>query len=296
MNQSPGTDENKWSDRRHADAHRAVGGCHNLVREISRITHEIRTEVPADWMVKRSLFFAYELVSRIEGTESDRDRLALLNHFFFQEKRFQCVANSSTTGDPLALYTFDSVLTTRSGAPTVLALLYAFLSDRIGVSLEFVDLKPTCFLKWTDQGRSRFIDITRAGSTLSSDELIETLHTRFQMTTFCNAGLLETLSFESYLADYLMALKKAMATSQEFEKLLFLQNTLISYQPSNLQLLAERALLHRRLGNLKSALSDLKRFFAFHEKEKASPELVKLHDDLVLILERHKAKLEFQDQ
>jgi regulator of sirC expression with transglutaminase-like and TPR domain len=291
-----GNDPTHSDERRHADAQRAVGGCHTLIREISRISAEIDPLVPADWMIKRSLFFAYELVSRVEGREAERDRLALLNKFIFEEKRFECLCDTGKLREPWEAYLFNSVLVKRAGAPTVLALLYAFLADRIGVKLEFVDLKPTCFLKWTDQGRSRFIDITRSGSTLSSDELIETLHTRFQMPTFGNAGLLETFSFESYLADYLTALKTVMITKNDPEQMLFLQNTLIAYQPSNLHLLAERAILHRRVGNFKSALADLKRFFAFHEREKASAELVKLHDDLVKLLERHKAGTELREE
>ena len=284
-------------DRQHADAHRAAGGCHNLIREISRISHELEPSVPSDWMVKRSLFFAYELVSRIKGAESERDRLAMLNCFVFEEKRFECIADPTRLKEPREAYCFSSVLTKRMGAPTVLALIYAFLADRIGVKLEFVDLKPTCFLKWTDQnGRSRFIDISRAGATLSSDELIETLHSRFQMTTLAHSSLLETLSFEAYLTEYLGALRQTLMMLNEPAKLLFIQNTLIAYQPSNLLFLAERAVLYRRLGNFKSALSDLKRFFAFYEREKAPQDLVKLYDELNAWFENFNRQIEPQTE
>jgi regulator of sirC expression with transglutaminase-like and TPR domain len=285
-----------WSaDRLHADANKAAGGILNLIREFSRISHEFDSSLSAEWMSKRILFLTYELQSEIDPEFDDAERLLRLNRFFFEKKGFAFVADSSRLADPSEALRLAPVLTRRSGAPMVLALIYALLAERIGIDMEFVDLKPTCFMKWTDQGRSRYIDITRMGAPLSSDELIETLHTRFAMMSICNASVLETYSFESYLSDYVYTLKRALPADSDPERLLFLQNTLVSYQPSNLQLIGERAVIHRRLGNFKSALSDLKRFFAFHDKLKAPPELVNLHDDLVQLLERHQVNIEVVD-
>jgi regulator of sirC expression with transglutaminase-like and TPR domain len=285
-----------WSaDRLHADANKAVGGVLNLVRELSRISHEFDSTLTADWMTKRVLFLAYELQAEIDPEGDDGERLIRLNQFFFEKKGFAFIADPWLLRDPSEAFRLGPALTRRSGAPMVLALLYALLAERIGISMEFVDLKPTCFMKWTDQGRSHYIDITRMGTTLSSDELIETLHTRFQMMSICNASVLETYSFESYLSDYVHTLKRSLMADTDPERLLFLQNTLVSYQPSNLQLIGERAIIHRRLGNFKSALADLKRFFAFHDKLKAPPELVKLHDELVQLLERHRVNIEVVD-
>lgn len=273
----------EWNEHLHASVHRAVGGCLNLVRELSRISEQLDPSVPSEWLIKRILFFAYELQTRVQKEASERDRLAALNFFFFEDKKFRCLSDSAKRHALSEAYRLNHVLMTRSGAPTVLALIYAFLAERIGLSLEFVDLKPTCFLKWTEDGRSRFIDIIRGGSTLSSDELIEMLHSRFQMTSFCNTSLLETFSFDTYLADYISELKFTLLPKNEPEKLLFLQNILIAYQPSNIQLLGERALLHRRLGEFKNALSDLKRYFTFHERDKAPPELVRIFEELTLM-------------
>lgn len=297
---SPTTDSSADSRDSHAnrlkaDMNRAVGGPLNFLRELSRVSHRMDETVPAEWMVKRVQFFAYELQVLIRPGSPERDRLVELNRFFFDAKRFQCIAEPLRLAQPSAAYALNRVLATRSGAATVLAMIYSYLAERIGLTLEFVDLKPTCFLKWNDGGRSRFIDIIRGGSTLSSDELIEMLQTRFQMTTFCNTSLLETYSFETYWTEYLADFRTSCLPDCDPEKLLFLQNTLIAYQPSNLQLLGERALLHRRLGNFKSALADLKRYFAFHERDKAPPELVRLHEELVQLLDRQKTSIEVID-
>jgi regulator of sirC expression with transglutaminase-like and TPR domain len=283
-----------WSkERLHADVQRAVGGTLNLLREVSRFSEHLDPEFHAEWMVKRVQFLSYELQSEIHADHSEAERLGLLNRFFFETKKFKCITDVSKLADPSEAYRLNRVLSERRGAPIALELIYAYLAEKIGVSLDFVDLKPTCFLRWVENGRSRFVDITRGGSTLSSDELIETLHTRFRLTSFCNASLLETYSFDTYLADYLRCLKSSIDVGHEPEKLLWLQDNLISYQPSNLQLLGERALLHRRLGNFKHALADLKRYYAFHDRDRSPVELAKLYDELVALLERGRPDAEF---
>lgn len=278
-----------WSQERlSADVNRAVGGNLNLIREISRLSHELDPEMPTDWMIKRTQFFAYELASILPEGLDERERLSFLNGFFFDRKCFKCLTDSASLSRPSDAFRMSRVLAARAGSPMVLALIYAFLAERIEVRLEFVDLKSAWFLCWKDGARSRYIDITRGGAMLSSDELIAVMQSR------CSEGqdnaassLLETLTFEKFLVAYITDLKRALSGYDlDPAKLLFLQNALIVYQPSNLLLLGDRAILHRKLGNFKSALSDLKRFFAFHDRERAPGELVRLHDELVTLLNR----------
>ena len=287
--------ETRLQDRLRADVHRAVGGTLNLIRELSRISQNLDEAIAAEWMVKRVQFLSYELQSLIPDDATAAERLEAVNKFFFKQKRFQCINDPSKLREPSEAFRLSRVLADRAGAAKVLSLLYAFLAERVGVELSFVDLKPVCFLKWSDDGRSRFIDLTRSGATLSTEKVIETLHTRFKMTSYCNASLCEPYAFEAFLADYIGELKRVLGGKADPEHLLILQNVLISYKPSDLVLLGERALLHRRLGNFKSALADLKRYFSFHEKAKAPAELGQLHDELTTLLERNKTSIEVLD-
>ena len=278
-----------WSkDRLHADVQRAVGGALNLIRELSLVSFHFHPAVEAEWLVKRIKFLSYDLRSLIKA-ENEAERLAVLNRFFFETCGFQCVSRdvgSVLSGERAGAFQLHRVLITRKGAPTVVALLYSYLAESIGVTLEFIDLKPSCFLKWSTDGKSRFIDMTRAGSIISKDELIASMHTRFSRPEFSCTTLLDIYSFDSYLCDYLLNLRESLDVSVDPEHLLFLQNLLISYQPSNLHLVGERAVLHRRIGNFKSALADLKRYFAFNDKLNAPVELIRLNDELVQLLDR----------
>lgn len=239
-------------------------------------------------MVKRTQFFAYELQTTVQDALPERDRLAALNRFLFDTKCFKCLTELAHLPRPSDAFRMSRVLAARAGSPMILALLYAFLAERIGVSLEFVDFNPTWFLKWNDNGRSRYIDVTRAGTTLSNDELIDILQTRYKLSSEASCeGLLEPLTFERFMVEYITDLKSTLSGyDSKPEKLLFLQNALIAYQPSNLLLLTERAAIHRKLGNFKSGLADLKRYFAFHDREKSPVEFSRLHDELVALIDR----------
>ncbi len=256
------------------------------LREMSRLSYELDPSVPTEWMIKRVQFFAYELEASIDDSFTEHRKLSALNVFFFQKKKFQVVADPMLGSEPWSSFVLSHVLTARAGSPTVIALLYSILAKHLSIPLELVDLKPASYLRWVDSGRARYIDITRGGAACSTDELLEVLHARFQSDSLISANLLESYSPETYLVEYVLELRASLRLYGDPEKLLYLQNFLISLQPNNFNLLGERAVLHRQIGNFKSALLDLKRYFSFFERERAPEDLVELHDDLVEMLER----------
>src|SRR5262249_32756391 len=153
-------------------------GTLNIIREFCRISQKLDTNVSVDWLMKRILFFSYALQAKLEsemsGSSAEADRLAILNQYFFKTERFLCVTEPKSLIDPSAAFRMSRVLNDRQGSPTILAALYAFLGARIGLNLEFVDLKPACFLKLKmklassdGQRTSYFIDVVRGGAILS---------------------------------------------------------------------------------------------------------------------------------
>jgi regulator of sirC expression with transglutaminase-like and TPR domain len=265
--------------------------------EVCRISNHLDPEISAEWMMRRVQFFAYELQASLVpilnvSPLDDSQKLAHLNQYFFNAKQFRCA-----TDKELNHLRLSRVLQTRVGTPMMLELLYAYFAEKIGICLQFVDLRPICLLKWRNGRQTRYIDISRGGALLSSSELIETLQSRFSFnnsssSTFQanqNEKLLEDCSEELFTTEYVTHIKNMIDQLGDLrgrsETALFLQNALISYQPDDVRLVGERALIHRRLGNFKSALSDLKRYFAFHDRKRSSPELIRVHDELMQLLE-----------
>lgn len=266
-----------------------------MLQEMSTIGAQIEASVHRDWVVKRVQFFAYELRSHTPSHASPTKLCELLNHYFFNEKGFVAVARLQELPDTAPALLLHRVLASRAGAPAVLSLIYSFLACQIGLRLEFVDLRPTCFLKFIDNGMSRFIDLTRQGRVLSSDDLLESLQTRYHLEAVPPSALLDHVPSERFMTDYLLSLKVAYARRGEPEALLLIQNALMAHQPASLQLLGERAILHRRLGHFKNALTDLKRYFSFSDREHAPAEIVRLYDELVTMLERSQTTIQVLD-
>ncbi|MCM2282699.1 MAG: transglutaminase-like domain-containing protein [Bdellovibrionaceae bacterium] len=261
---------------------------HRMLQEVSTISSQLDPTTPPDWIVKRVQFLAYDLRTHTSAQSTPQELCDVLNQYFFHEQGFSAIARLQDLLDPAPALLLHRVLTARAGAPAVLSLIYSFLACQIGLRLEFVDLRPTCFLKFIDQGISRFIDLTREGHVLSSDDLLESLHTRFHLNAVPASALLDPVPSHRFMTDYLLSLKVAYVRRGEPAALLLIQNALMNCQPSSLQLLGERALLYRRLGQFKNALADLKRYFSFNDREHAPAELIRAYDELRAQLERHR--------
>lgn len=183
----------------------------------------------------------------------------------------------------LEMLHLGQVIQSRCGAASPLAVLYHFLAERIDVELSFVDLRPTRFLRHqigaddidsNEPVRSVFIDLFRSGRSITSDDLFKIIGQKMQSP---RRGLLERHSFEDYLAQFIEDMRRTSEIASDINKNLFLLNTLIAYRPSQVTLLAQRALLHFECGNSKLALQDLKRYFSFHDIAKAPASVRELY-------------------
>lgn len=220
----------------------------------------------------------YELTATIGQEFSDAQKIEALNRFFFDIKEF-AVPVEPSFHDTLSLHLLNRVLNTRIGSSRSLAMVYRYLGEQIGLQFEFVDLHPNCYLKHIESGLSRFVDLSRRGKVLSSEELIQSLQSRAtaqgEVTSLC-----EAVTLDQYVIEYLTILKGAYQQRSNVEPLLVVQNWILEYQPTNMTVRGERAILLNHLGHYRSAFTDLKRYFSFAQRSAAPPELVVLFDDL----------------
>ncbi len=268
---------------------------HQMIRELSALNAQLDPSIHCDWVVKRVQFYAYELRSLTPLDAKPTEACQILSSFFFEAKGFCAVPKPQELAEPESAYLLHRILSARVGAPAVLSLIYSFLGCQIGLPLEFVDLRPTCFLKFIENGVSHFIDLSRRGRIMNSDDLLELLHTRFHMESIPDSALLDSVPSGRFMVEYLSALKMAYIKRSAPESLLIIQNALLVHQPASFQLLGERALLYRRLGNFKSALADLKRYFSFNDRAKAPSEMVRVYDELITLLEKQKTTIQIID-
>jgi regulator of sirC expression with transglutaminase-like and TPR domain len=265
---------------------------YRMLKEMSFVGSQLEQGISADWVTKRIQFMSYELRAEAPSQASAFDLCHTLNTYFFGVKEFATLSPRSTEKESFQSLLLHRVLSSRVGSPVVLSVIYSYLGAQVGLKLEFVDLRPTCFLKFMVDGVSHYIDLGARGRVLSSGEMLDLLHDRFHMTAIPREALLEPVSVARFMTEYLSMLKSEYVRRAELDGLLMIQNALLGHQPSSLSLLAERALLYRRLGHFKQALADLKRYFSFHEKETAPIEVLSVFNELTELVERQKTSID----
>ncbi len=223
----------------------------------------------ADHLNRLVNFMFYELASKTNGQTPD-DIFLTLNEYFFRFKNFRIDAS------PVLL---DEILKKRCGCYSAVALLYIYLSRRLGLKVDFVRWPQRAILKWQCKGKSRYLDLEQCGQVLTEDELLAVLNERLESPKL-NRDQVESLTHHEAVIQYLTYLSFFYRRTGDREKLHTTFCLILSLEPENARFLAERALLRRELGLVKDALHDMKRYFAFTEKVSASSDLVLAYEEL----------------
>ena len=200
-----------------------------------------------------------------------RARVDRLNRWFFEEKRFHTLADNGCVAERVTLHT---VISNRIGSPTAIAMLYAFLAEGMGLNLELFAAGPLCVFRFECDGRAWWVDVARRGVISEDGEAMRSLAARPR-------DPLRPLDPQLAFIAYLKALRMAYRMREAAEPLLTIQNWILSCRPEDPEALGERALLLRRLGQKKSALADLTRYFRLTPREQAPPEIPRAYDELL---------------
>lgn len=269
------------------------------LREYARISTAIRPGLQASaaasetgQIERRLQFLGWEVESLVETYRAQgSSALETLNLIFFRNLEFSILDESGLRrlDGPQAL--LESVLARRQGPRSLIAILYAWLGEIVARNfaescefsrIELVHGTPTEVVRVIprdDRGEVWLIDLSKAGARVE-----ETL-----WSTWCAnssrgdgftklswvQGLVRSLTELFNVIEKMPGLSLDLLSSQ-----LYVLDQIISLQPSETSRWAERAMLNTRRGDRSGALDDLKRFFAFHDRDVAPPALVSLFDDL----------------
>ncbi len=217
----------------------------------------------ADYLLRPVNFMYYELASLTSGLPDD-ELFASLNHYLFDTKKFQIAAV------PVLL---DEILADRRGCYSAIALLYMHLGCRLGLKIDFLRWPNRAILKWECQGRSRYVNLEECGRFLTEDELLNILNNE-------RKDSIASLSLQESVVQYLTYLSFYYRQYADTDRLHKTFGMILSFEPDNMRILAERALLRRDLGLLKDALQDMKRYFSFNEKVNSNSDLALVYEEL----------------
>ncbi len=233
-----------------------------------------------EWCLRQVNFMTYELQSRATQL-SESERFDLLNAYLFGEKGFQIVPATLQPQEEDLL--IRNVLTLRKGSMVTLALLYLHFATELDIPVYLLQIQQHFMLKWVRSGRASYIDLGNQGVLLTETEMLNLINRSHASDP--RLEMLESWKSRQILRSYILELLKIYEPKNCAAGLHICFNVLLKLDPNNLRILGRRALLRQKLGLVKEAISDLKRFFSFVEHNKAPQELQLAYFELQAILD-----------
>lgn len=268
------------------------------IREYAKVTSAVRfwlapSEAAAaienhiESIEKRLQFLKWEATALIQNRRpTTPSALELLNDLFFGELGFQ-IRPSNPTTDPL----LDNILSRRVSPARIGSLLYAWVAELVAeaygedsdfVRVDIVSGAPADVVRVVSKndaaGEVHLLGLADRGQKIHED----------RWSQWCAQLGFPRLNWVQGLASSLSDLRTVITLPQAQ---LIVLDQLIALQPSLTQLFAERAVIHANCGSPAKALDDLKRFFAFNEREKAPAKIVELFESLRKLVTNERPEL-----
>ncbi|MEO0335276.1 MAG: transglutaminase family protein, partial [Pseudomonadota bacterium] len=212
-------------------------------------------------------FMTYELIARAEEY-SELDRFQILNDYFFDHKQFQ-ISGPSEGSMPSHQLLLEPVLKNKSGHPIPLAMLYQHFANHLDLPIYLVNMSSMLVMKWVRSGKSSFVHLLEHGKILTSENLTLLIQTEKAAHPGSSESCADILPNRSIFEKYISSLLTSYNDNEQIQSQLQLLNVLLVLNPHCLESLAHRGLLQQKLGHMREALTDFKKYFSFVEMESA---------------------------
>ncbi|CAN5394723.1 hypothetical protein BH10BDE1_BH10BDE1_19430 [soil metagenome] len=240
---------------------------------------------------RRLLFLGWEVEALVAKHKAQfTSAHSMLMHVFFNELGFSISDDADLRRHEGLATLLDTVLARRTGPASLISILHSWCAEIVarayGETCDFTRVEPTHgtptevvrVIPRNDVGEVWLVDLSERGARVDESVWSPWCATSklagFTRLTFAQ-GLVRSLTEMFSALEKMSNLTLDLLTAQ-----LFVLDQVISLQPSETSRWAERAVLNTRRGDRTSALDDLKRFFAFHERDSAPAAIITLFDDL----------------
>lgn len=237
----------------------------SLLETFLHIGSCLQNEELNESLQRKLKFLVYEAKVQLNKRQSPLQQMELLAQYFFREKSFKCLNESSHPSS--GRFLLQNVLSSRSSSSLVLSVLIRSIAAGQNIECSIISLKQNYLLKFIGTDKSYFLAPCRTGQILCATELIELLNEFYDGESAPSMDCLESLSGKQLLNRYLEALRRAVQYEGKDDILLEILCLILKLEPGNMKVLGERGLLYHKKGAKKEALADLKRYFSFSEPE-----------------------------
>jgi regulator of sirC expression with transglutaminase-like and TPR domain len=194
---------------------------------------------------------------RLAGDAFPEQRVAVLNHYLFEELQFS--GNVDAYYDPRNSY-LNEVLERRTGIPITLSIVYLEVGRRVGLRLQGVSF-PGHFLVKLRLARGQLVlDPFSGGAPQSLENLRERLAQLMPETRTAGidvSELLETATPRQIVARILRNLKSIYLQAERYPQALAVMNRMLLVVPESAEELRDRGLVYEKLQCSRAALADL---------------------------------------
>lgn len=204
-------------------------------------------------------FMAFEMQKACEG-QNEATRWETLRRFLFEEKGFllSSVRPAEITVHQVLI---KDTVQERLGHPLPVLFLLMHFAYFLDIPVVLIQARHHFLLKWVRSGTTHYLDFYNGCRQLTDQDLIQVLNR--------SSSNLEIWSAKQLLTQYLELLVSTFERHQCFTQLHTVYNLLLQLDDCNTTYLAQRALLRKKLGFGREALSDLKRYFSFVDRSTA---------------------------
>lgn len=194
---------------------------------------------------------------RVEGANSDGERVIELNHFLFVEHGF--------SGNRQDFYDrrnslLNEVLERRTGIPITLCLVYMEVARRLGLVVRGINF-PGHFLAKYVGAREIIIDAFE-GEVLNRNDCQQRLRAIFGRGAKLDDSYLRAATPREILVRILGNLKQVAINTHDFDRALSYCDRILALAPGSPRELRDRGLVYQQLECFRAALDDQERFLA----------------------------------
>ena len=206
-------------------------------------------------------FITFELQQDCKGLDGFA-RWEVLRNYFYTKKEFSYESN----------LWLKQILQNRSGHPLALGFLLVYFANQVGISLQLIQARHHYIVRLTMDNSTSYFDLLNHGHAMSDDDLVKALHR--------SASNLEAWNARQLLIGYLEEMSRQFEMNEDWERLLKVYDLYLQLDENCTSVIGLRGLLRHKLGLHREALTDLKRYFSFVEKNRAPIEIQMALQDL----------------
>jgi len=229
----------------------------NLAEVCLMVAEDEYPEVDAAGCLDQLEAMAATVRARLAGDAFPEQRVAVLNHYLFDELQFS--GNLGAYYDPRNSY-LNEVLERRTGIPITLSIVYLEVGRRVGLRLQGVSF-PGHFLVKLRLARGQLVlDPFTGGAPQSTADLRERLARLMPKTRAAGidvSELLETATPRQIVTRVLRNLKSIYLQTERYPQALAVMNRMLLVVPESAEELRDRGLVYEKLHCPRAALADL---------------------------------------